>query len=333
MKALVTGSTGFLGSAICAALIERGFSVRAFHRSSSNLTLIKDLPVEHSIGDLALPASLEAAMQGVDVVFHTAAILGLKARAQEYSAITIQGTRSVMEAALRSGVQRVVHTSSVAALGVPLSPCEMSLPENSPQLNEHSTWNIKPSHWLYGYSKYQAEMEIQKIVAKGLDVVITNPSFVVGAGDLYRTDNSPIVKFYKKQIPFIPGGGINIVHINDVIDGHLAALENGKRGERYILANENLTFREMFTILSSITGVPIPRLLVPGKILRSSVGTLQLFSSMFNLPVSVELIRYAGYGFYYNNRKSKQELKLTYQYSAKEAMQEAFNWFQQIHKK
>ncbi len=119
MKALVTGSTGFIGGALCAALVKKGFSVRAFHRSSSNLTLIKDLPVEHAIGDLTQPASLDSAIQGVDVVFHTAALLGNTNQPAEHYAITVQGTRVVMDSALKHGVQRLVHTSSIAALGVP----------------------------------------------------------------------------------------------------------------------------------------------------------------------------------------------------------------------
>jgi dihydroflavonol-4-reductase len=327
MKALVTGSTGFIGSALCTALVEKGFSVRAFHRSTSNLTLIKDLPVEHVVGDLTQPASLASAMQGIDVVFHTAAMLGIKSNASQHTATTILGTRSVMETALRAGVQRVIHTSSVAALGVPPIPSELTPPENSPQLNEHATWNVHPSHWLYGFSKYQAEMEIQKIVAQGLDVVITNPSYVVGPGDLYRTENSPIVSFYRKKMPFIPTGGINIVHIKDVVAGHLAAMEYGKRGERYILANENLTFKQMFSQLSTITAVPAPRLLLHGKIARPTVVPLQFFRSFFNLPVPVELIRFAGYGFYFNNRKSMQDLNLQYQHTASQAMQDAYIWF------
>jgi dihydroflavonol-4-reductase len=200
-------------------------------------------------------------------------------------------------------------------------------PESSPQLNEHATWNVHPSHWLYGFSKYQAEMEIQKIVAQGLDVVITNPSYVVGPGDLYRTENSPIVSFYRKKMPFIPTGGINIVHIKDVVAGHLAAMEYGKRGERYILANENLTFKQMFSQLSTITAVPAPRLLLHGKIARPTVIPLQFFRSFFNLPVPVELIRFAGYGFYFNNRKSMQDLNLQYQHTASQAMQDAYIWF------
>ncbi|MBE0687601.1 MAG: NAD-dependent epimerase/dehydratase family protein, partial [Anaerolineaceae bacterium] len=175
MKALVTGSTGFIGGALCVALVEKGFSVRAFHRSSSNHALIKDLPVEHFIGDLTQPTSLEAAMQGVDVVFHTAALLGNTKQPAEHYAITVNGTRVVMEAALKHGIQRLVHTSSIAALGVPSSPSELNPLERSPILTENSTFNIRGDYWPYGYAKYLAEMEIQKAVAQGLDVVITNP--------------------------------------------------------------------------------------------------------------------------------------------------------------
>ncbi|HEX5636997.1 MAG TPA: NAD-dependent epimerase/dehydratase family protein, partial [Gammaproteobacteria bacterium] len=245
MKALVTGSTGFIGGALCAALVEKGYAVRAFHRSSSNLTLIKDLPVEHAIGDLTQPISVEDAMQGIDVVFHTAAQLGNTSKPAEHYAITVKGTRVVMDAALKHGVQRLVHTSSIAALGVPSSPSELNPPERSPILTENSTFNIRGDYWPYGYAKYLAEMEIQKAVAQGLDVVITNPSYVVGPGDIYRIKDSPIVRFSKNQVPFIPTGGVNIVHIQDVVNGHIAALEHGKQGERYILANENMTFKTM----------------------------------------------------------------------------------------
>lgn len=332
MRALVTGSTGFIGGALCAALIEKGFSVRAYHRDSSNLTLIKDLPVEHVIGDLTQPESLVNAMQGIDVVFHTAALLGNSNKASEHAAITIQGTRSVMNAALKQKVQRVIHTSSIAALGIPSEPCEMLDPANSPILNENTTWNIQPEHWLYGYSKYQAELEIQMVVAQGLDVVITNPSYVVGPGDIYRTLNSPIVQISQKRLPFIPTGGINIVHIQDVVNGHLAALDYGKRGERYILANENLTFKSMFEIISKFSHKPLPGIVLPGEILRILAYPLQLLRKMIDLPVPIELLRYAGYGFYVSNQKSIQELNFNYLYSAEESIRAAYEWFHRVEK-
>ncbi|MDO9086239.1 MAG: NAD-dependent epimerase/dehydratase family protein [Anaerolineaceae bacterium] len=328
MRILVTGSTGFIGGALCAALVEKGYLVRAFHRSSSDLTLLKDLPVEHFIGDLTHQDSLQAGMQGIDAVFHTAALLGTTSDIKQYYAITVRGTRALLDAAMQNGVQRVIHTSSIAALGVPNCPSEMIAPKQSPIMNEHSTWNIKPVYWPYGYSKYLAELEIQKAVASGLDVVITNPSYVVGPGDIYRTSNSPFIQIANHQVPFIPTGGVNIVHIHDVVNGHLAALEYGKRGERYILANENLTFKQLFEKISKQNHTPIPKMILPGRVVRPLVYPLQILNSIINFPLPVELFRYAGYGFYVNNQKSITDLNLTYQYSADDAVRDAYVWFE-----
>ncbi len=330
MRVLVTGSSGFIGGAICAVLVQRCYSVRAFHRASSNLTLLNGLPVEHAIGDITQPESLQAAMQGVDIVFHTAALLGNSTNGADYAAITTRGTRNVLEAALAQGVQRLVHTSTLAALGLPSSPAEMLPPAEAPILSENSTWNIRPDLWHYGYSKYRAELEVQKAVADGLDAVIVNPSFVVGPGDIYRIHTSPIVQLATKNIPFIPAGGFNLVHIDDVVNGHLAALEYGKRGERYILGGENLTFQTLFSIISELSLRPMPKLILPGKLLRSLAILLQPLQALFSLPVPMELLRFAGYGFYITNQKSIQDLKLKYQYSAKEALQSGYLWFKEM---
>lgn len=326
MKVLVTGSTGFVGGALCATLIEKGFAVRAFHRSNSNLTLIRDLPVEHAIGDLTQPSSLEAAMQGIDIVFHTAAQLGNTSKPEEHYAVTVQGTRAVLDAALSQGIQRFIHTSSIAALGIPSMPSELTPPEKSPLLTENSTWNIPADYWSYGYAKYLAEMEIQKSVAQGLDVVICNPSYVIGPGDIYRVKDSPFKILSSNKLPFIPSGGVNIVHIQDVVNGHLAAMEYGKRGERYILGNENLTFKALIEKFTHITHAKIPKIIVSGKILRSVVKPLQLFQSIIKLPVPIDLLRFAGYGFYVNNQKSKQDLHLEYRHSTDNAIREALDW-------
>lgn len=329
MRVLVTGSTGFIGGALCATLIERGFSVRAFHRTSSNLTLIKDLPVEHAIGDLTQPESLVTAMQGIDVVFHSAAFLGNSNKPAAHYSITVKGTQAVMEAALQAKVKRVVHTSSIAALGVPSAPSELNPPEQSPILNENSTFNIRGDYWPYGNAKYLAEMEIQKYVAKGLDVVIVNPSYVIGPGDIYRVKGSPLERIASNQVAFIPTGGINIVHIQDVVHGHLAAMNVGKQGERYILAQENLTFKSLFQKISIHKHNPMPKIILPGKMVRPFVNPLRLIQSILNIPVSVELLRFAGYGFYVSNEKSIQNLQLTYELTADDAIRGALKWFQE----
>ena len=191
MKILVTGSTGFIGAALCRALVMRGHSVRAFHRPTSNLLLLNDLPVEHVLGDMTQPETIQAAMQGMEAVFHTAATLGGGGRdlAGRMYTVTVEGTRTILRFAREAGVQRVVLTSSVAALGVPerFPHGEMHAPV--PVMNENHTWNLRPDYWPYGYAKYLAELEVQRAVAGGQDAVIVNPTVVFGAGDIYSAPN------------------------------------------------------------------------------------------------------------------------------------------------
>ena len=145
MRFLVTGSTGFIGSHLCRALLETGHSVRAFHRPTSSLDLIKDLDVEHTIGDITQPKTLSDALVEVDVVFHAASKVDYWRGQNEMYPVTVGGTRNVLQAALEAGVQRIIYTSSVAALGVPV--------QNSlTPINEFHTWNYRPDWWRYGHA-------------------------------------------------------------------------------------------------------------------------------------------------------------------------------------
>jgi dihydroflavonol-4-reductase len=330
MRALVTGSTGFIGGAICKALVEKSFTVRAFHRESSNLTLIKDLPVEHAIGDLTQPQSINNAMENVDVVFHVAAMLGSSSQPGRMYTVTVEGTRSIIDAALEHGIKKLVHTSSVAALGIPQSPCEQTAPDETAQMDENHTWNYRSDQWPYGYSKYLAELEVQKGVAQGLDAVIINPSYVVGAGDIYRKTSSPIIQIAQKRYPFIPAGGLNIVHIDDVVTCHLNSLEYGSPGERYIIAGDNLTLMDFIQKVATIANVSAPRWLIPGKLLRTVAPMVQWLNPLLDISVPVELLRLAGYGFYYTANKSKTTLHLPDLKSSEKAIQDAFDWFKKI---
>ncbi len=162
----------------------------SFHRPNSSLELLHDLPVEHVIGDIT-SRDLEAALKNVKAVFHAAALLNGGSDPAPWHQITVLGTRNVMNAALKAGVERVVHTSSVAALGVPSLPPRHGLP---PELmDENHTWNYPGSRWAYGCAKYLAEIQVQKAVACGLDAVIVNPGDVLGAGDRNRRVSSIIM--------------------------------------------------------------------------------------------------------------------------------------------
>lgn len=320
MKALVTGSTGFIGSNLCRALLEAGHSVRAFHRQASSLRGLEGLEVEHAIGDLTQAESLNEAMQGIEAVFHVAAYMGGSGQAGKSYAVTVEGTRAVARAALQAKVSRLVHTSSVAALGVPEGHV-------STLLNEDHTWNYSPERYPYGYAKYLAELEVQKAVALGLDAVIVNPSVVIGAGDQYRQSSSVVVQVAQGKLSLAVEGGINVVHVADVIAGHLAALERGRRGERYILCGDNLTILALEQLIARLAGVTPPNLVLPAALLRLLAGPANLLGSYLTLPVSPDLFNLAGFHFYYDNRKAQVELSLTPPRPADEAVQDALVWF------
>lgn len=318
MRVLVTGSTGFLGSQLCRALVQRGAQVVAFHRPSSWLRGLEGLPVEHAAGDLTRPETLAPAMQGVDVVFHAAALLDADRQPGKAYTVTVEGTRAVLEAALQAGVQRVVHTSSVAALG---------LPSGGMPLTEDSTWNCPPDRWLYGYTKYLAELEVQAAVARGLDAVIVNPTYVLGPGDLYRQSSSPVVLVAERRIPALVEGGLNVVHVHDVIAGHLAALEHGRCGHRYLLGGENMTVSELINRIAAAAGVPAPRVWVPGTAARRLGRLLRAAGSLFSFPLSPHLLELAGYNFWVDTQKSRAQLRLGTQRSADQAIRDAYAWF------
>jgi dihydroflavonol-4-reductase len=331
MNILVTGSTGFIGARLCRDLIEHGHIVRAFHRATSSQRLIADLPVEHILGDLTQPETVQAAMQGIEVVFHTAAQFGGSGRDESgrMYTVNVEGTRSIMQAALENGVRRVVHTSSVAALGVPERSPGGIKTASIPFLDENHTWNFRPDYWPYGYAKYLAELEAQKAVVQGLDVVIVNPTIVFGSGDIYRQDRSIIMQVAARKVNVLVEGGLNAVHIQDVIDGHLAALECGRMGERYILGGENLSIVDLIRKITATVGGSVPNLVLPGELVSSLAGLVAPLEAFLDLPVNASDLRLAGLNFYYDTRKAQVELGLLPPRPLTEAISEAYEWFKQ----
>jgi dihydroflavonol-4-reductase len=326
MKVLVTGSTGFIGGALCRELVAQGHTVHAFHRASSALRVLEDLPVIHEIGDLTQPATILAAMQDVEVVFHAAALLGGNDDPGRMYAITVEGTRALLESSRKAGVRRVVHTSSVAALGVPESG-----PVDKPCLiDESHTWNYRPERWSYGYTKYLAELEVQKAVAAGQDIVIVNPSVVFGAGDVYRQTSSLVVQAARHKLPALIEGGANFVHLQDVVDGHLAALEKGQCGQRYILGGENLTLVKVVEKACAVVGTRPPLIVLPGGVARALAGPASLFGNFLDLPVGAEMFYLAGKYFYYDCHKAQVELGLGTPRPVEDGMAQAYEWFQQV---
>lgn len=323
--ALVTGSTGFIGSQICEVLLEAGYYVRALRRLTSSTRLLEGLDVESAIGDITQPETLAEAMQGVDVVIHTAAQVDYWRDSSQMYKVTVDGAGSVFQAALDAGVQRVVHTSSVSALGVP----DTSGKQNQiTLLNENHTWNYNPRWWRYGHAKHLSEKEAQRFVALGLDVVIVNPTSIYGPGDANRISGELVFQIARGMLPVAIPGGMNVVHSADVAAGHLAALERGRTGERYILGGENLTHARFFRMIAEVVGVRPPRLVLPTWLVRAAAGPVDTARKFVQLPLNGDLLRFAGRYFYYDTRKSQEELGLRYPRSAQEAIQDTYDWYQ-----
>ena len=324
---LVTGSTGFVGSQLCQALVERGQAVRAFHRSTSSLKALEPAEgelLEHAVGDITQPETLAKAMQGVEKVFHTAAVVGDMDLAA-LNSVTVAGTRNVLRAAAGAGVKRVVHTSSIVAMGVPRpSPTGASLP-----VNENHTWNYRPEWWRYGYAKYMAELEVQSAVARGLDVVTVNPTIIIGAGDVNRVQGGAIIQIARGRVPLAVAGGLNIVHIKDVVQGHLLAMERGRCGQRYILGGENLSVASFIALVAHIAGVRPPWLVLPGGLVRLAASPLSLRPLHRRLPVSPDLVRMAGYYFYFDTTKAQQELGTGRPRPVHEAVADSIRFYRQ----
>ena len=256
MLAFVTGATGFLGSHVARVLADQGADLRLLVRPTSNLRNLEGLKAETTTGDLRDAASLEKAMSGCDTVFHVAADYRLWVREPEqmYRA-NVEGTRAILEAARKNRVQRVVYTSSVATMG---------FTTNGRPADENSPVSLDNMIGHYKRSKFMAEQLALDAGRSGMDVVVVNPSTPVGEQDIKPTPTGRIVvDFLKKKFPAYVDTGLNLVDVTECARGHVAALEKGRSGERYILGGENLTLKQILDKLAAITGLPSPKVRVP----------------------------------------------------------------------
>jgi dihydroflavonol-4-reductase len=324
VKTLVTGSTGFVGANLVEGLTAAGYEVRALHRSSSRLEALAGLSYESVVGDVLDPASLVSAMDGVDWIFHVAAISDYwrqEGTARLYR-VNVEGTRHTLEAALAAGVRRVVFTSSAAALGVPPS-------DGGHLLDESATFNLPPARFPYGHSKLLAEEVVREFVGRGLEVVIVNPTIILGPRDLNFVSGSLVREVYRRHVPVIPPGGVNYIDVADVVAGHIAAAERGRVGERYILGGHNLTHSQAITIIAQVVGVPPPRLRLP----RLLVGPLAVAVDLFNRIwpgeplVDGNQIRLLKHILFFDGSKAQRELGLGPPTPFQASVERTFQWY------
>jgi dihydroflavonol-4-reductase len=322
MDALVTGGTGFIGGRLVRLLVKRGASVRVLVRAASRRDSLADLPVEYKEGDLRDPGSLREAARGCRHVFHVAADYRLWApRPEELYETNVEGTRNVIEVAAAAGAERIVYTSSVGALG---------LPTGGQPGDETTPVTLGEMVGQYKRSKFLAEQEVLRLVAGGAPVVLVHPSTPVGPGDLKPTPTGQmIVDFLYGRMPAFVDTGLNLVHVDDVAEGHLLALERGRVGERYILGHRNMTLREIFDLLGALTGLPSPRREIPLGVALAAGHVSQWWSDhVSHRPprVPLEGVRMARKRMFFDSAKAVRELGMP-QTPIDRALTEAVDWF------
>ena len=249
-KTLVTGGNGFIGSAVTRLLAERGDDLRLMVRRRSRLGQLSGVDFEQLEGDVRDRRTVRRALKGVDRVFHLAGVVSLRdADADLMFEVNVDGTRTVMEEALRCEAERVVHVSSVAAIG----PAPHGQTADERQLFTAAHLGIP-----YVNSKHEGEAEAMRLAARGLPVVVANPAYVMGAGDVYGRATAVVRRFMLGRIPAYVPGGLNVVDVQDVARGVLLADERGDVGERYIFGNRNYSLDRLFADLSRLSGVEPP---------------------------------------------------------------------------
>ena len=323
MRALVTGGTGFVGSQVVRALVEDGVDVRVLARSGSDRRALADLPVEVATGDLADPASLKAPLQGVEVLYHVAADYRLWAPdpAVLYR-VNVGGTRALLLAAGAAGVSRIVYTSSVGTLGLP--------PDGRPG-TEESPVRFEDMVGDYKRSKFLAEREAEAAAARGLPVVIVNPSAPIGPWDWKPTPTGRmLVDYLKGRMLAYLDTGLNLVHVQDVARGHLLAAARGRPGERYILGHGegNLPLRAIFERLAPYTGIQAPRVRLPHRV-ALAIGAGAEWVARFRgtePAVARTAVRMAAKRMFFDPSKALRELGLP-QTPVDQALRDAVDWF------
>jgi dihydroflavonol-4-reductase len=300
----VTGATGFIGSHVVRLLRLRGDRVRILARNSSRKANIEGLDCEVVIGDLKDSVSLLRCVQGCKRVYHIAADYRLWARnPQDIYDNNVAGTRNLLSACCEAGVERVVYTSTVGAIG---------MRKAGPPADEESPVTLDDMIGHYKRSKFMAEQVAREFAASGLPVVIVNPTTPVGAGDIKPTPTGKmILDFIRGRMPAYVDTGLNIVGVEDVARGHLLAEDKGGVGERYILGGENWSLEEILDSLALISGRRTPRVRIPWFVafMAGLMDSIVMGSILRREPIiPLEGVRMARYKMYVSNEKARREL-------------------------
>ena len=326
MTTLVTGATGFVGSAVTRRLRYYGHHVRVMVRPSSDQRNLHGLDVEPVFADLEDRRSLDGALAGCNALFHVAADYRLWAPdPRQLYRTNVMGTLNILHAAVQAGVRRIVYTSSVGTLGLNAdgSPADERTPVTLGAMTGH-----------YKRSKYIAEHEVRRLAReKGLPVVIVNPSTPLGPGDIKPTPTGRMVQeAVKGRIPAFVNSGLNIVHVDDVAEGHCRALNQGVVGERYILGGWNMTLQQILTSISQLTGRRPPLMRLPNLAVLPMAYAAERWARLRGAReplVSVEGTLLARKKMFFTHAKAGQALGYAPR-PAGEALRDAVRWFQEV---
>jgi dihydroflavonol-4-reductase len=324
MTTLLTGATGFLGSALARELLKDGRHLKLLARKNTDTRNIDGLDCEVNYGDLRDRESLKSALKGCKTLYHTAAYYSLWSQDKKmiYD-INVQGTRNILECALEAGVEKVVYTSTVGCIGLS--------GDHSPA-NEQQPMNPATLCNDYKLSKYEAEQVALELFGRGLPLVIVNPSTPVGPRDIKPTPTGKIIlDFLNGKMPAYIDTGLNLIDVADCARGHILAEEKGRLGERYILGNKNMSLKEILLALEALTGLKAPRIKMPYWVAYTAGLACEWVSdTITHRPPSVPLagVKMAKYFMYFDATKSIQELGLP-QSPVENALGQAVQWFQQ----
>ncbi len=325
-KALVTGAAGFIGSHVAKGLLDENVEVRALIRPKENTINLKGLDIEMMEGDVLDEARVKEAIKGVDTIFHLAAIYAIWMEDWKWIyEVNLQGSRNVLWAAFKADhIDRVVYTSSIAAIGVT---------SNKVLNNEETPFNQYDLGSHYVLTKYLSQQEALGFAKNGLDLVVVNPAFPFGPGDVAPTPTGKIIIDVVSGLNFTAfEGGLNIVDVRDVALGHILAAKKGRTGELYILGNKNVTVSEFMKMIYKAAGMNrlfIPK--VPFAITKTSAYAIKFWSDKISRkpPMSTPVdVTYASKYLYVDNAKARRELGLEFR-DVEQSLKEAIEWFRE----
>ncbi|MGN8157936.1 hopanoid-associated sugar epimerase [Salinisphaera sp. RV14] len=321
MRALVTGATGFVGSAVARAALREGWTVRATRRATSDLSALEGLDLEYAEVDLSDTAALAEAMRDCDAVFHVAADYRLwAANPGELYENNVEGTRRICEAVRMAGVARVVYTSSVATLGIPGdgTPGDEDTPVGLQDMIGH-----------YKRSKYLAEEVAREYAADGLDIVIVNPSAPIGPRDHKPTPTGQMVlEAAAGRMPAFVDTGLNVAHVDDVARGHLLAHAHGRTGRRYVLGGTDMTLAAILGLVAEIVDRPPPRVKLPHNLLLPVAHAAEAVARITGRPpkVTVDGVKLAKKRMFFSHARATAELGYRAR-PARDALADAVAWY------